>query len=243
MLRARATTSMAALAAGFLALTLPADAQTLDEVLERHFEAIGGVAAWEALQSTRSTGRLDLMGGAATGEITSTAARPSYLRADITLNGMNVVQAYDGETGWMINPFAGQTTAAPADAATVAAMAEQADLDGPLVGWREDGHSIELAGTEDVNGAEAYRLEVTLASGEASTYFIDTSTHMVIRVQAEREVTGPTTTDLSDYRDVSGLMMPFAVSSTSQQGNQSVAWDTIEVNVDVDPSQFSMPGG
>lgn len=243
MQRARATTSMAAFFAGFLALAVPAGAQTLDEVLERHYEAIGGVAAWEALQSTRSVGTLNLMGGQATGEITSTAARPALLRADIHLQGMHVVQGYDGEVGWMINPFAGQTTAAPADAATVAAMAEQADLDGPLVGWREDGHSIELMGTEAVNGADAYRLEVTLASGETSTYFLDASTYLVTRVQANRQVTGPTTTDLMDYRAVAGLMMPFAVSSTSQQGNQSVAWDTIEVNIDIDASRFSMPGG
>ena len=243
MLRARTITFAAVLATGLLAPAAAAGAQTLDEVLQRHYEAIGGVEAWKSLQSTRSVGTLSLMNGAASGAITSTAARPAMLRADITLEGMNVTQAYDGKTGWMINPFAGQTTPTPSDAPTLAAMAEQADIDGPLVGWREDGHAIELAGTGAVNGADAYRLELTLATGQTTTYFLDASTYLVIRVQANRDVTGPTTTDLSDYRDVSGLMMPFAVSSTSQQGNQSVAWDTIEINVDLDESSFSMPGG
>ena len=231
-------------AIALLLLSLPGSvmAQTAEEVVDQHLEAIGGADAWKSMTSTRSVGSLSLMGGAAQGEITSTAMRPSMLRADIVVQGMNVVQAFDGQAGWMINPFGGSSTPQPADAPTTTAMQEQSDIDGPLVGWKEDGHSIELAGTETVNGKEAYRLELTLASGAASTYFVDTATHLVIRVQATRDLTGPSTTDLSDYRDVSGLMMPFSVSSTSQAGDQAVAWEVIEVNVDLDESTFAMPG-
>jgi hypothetical protein len=122
-------------------------------------------------------------------------------------------------------------------------MIEQSDIDGPLIGWKEDGHTVELAGTEMVGEVEAYRLEVTLSSGSTSTYYLDSSSYLVIRVQADRGLTGATTTDMSDYRDVSGLMMPFAVSSTSVQGDQSVVWQTIEVDVELDESSFKMSGG
>ncbi len=94
-----------------------------------------------------------------------------------------------------------------------------------------------------VGEVEAYRLELTLSTGNASTYFIDSSSHMVIRVQADRDLTGPTTTDMTDYRDVSGLMMPFSVSSSSTQGDQSVVWQTIEVDVELDEASFKMSGG
>jgi len=226
-----------------LSFASSAAAQSAEEVVEQHLDAIGGSDAWTAMTSTRSVGTLTLMGGAAQGEITSMAMRPSMLRADIVVQGMNVVQAFDGESGWLVNPFGGSTEATPADAATTDAMKEQSDIDGPLVGWKADGHSIELAGTETVNGKEAYRIELTLNSGATSTYFIDTADHMIIRVQASRDLTGPSTTDLSDYREVSGLMMPFAVSSTSQAGDQSVVWETIEVNVELDKASFSMSGG
>lgn len=232
-----------AVAVALLPLAAPALAQSAEDVLDLHLEAIGGAEAWESMTSTRSTGALTLMGGAAQAVITSTAMRPGMLRADISLQGMDIIQAYDGESGWQVMPMGGSTAPQPADAPTTAAMKEQADIDGPLVGWKADGHTIELAGTETVNGAEAYRLEVTLNSGVSSTYFLDASSYMVIRVQANRDLTGPTTTDLSDYRDVSGLMMPFAVTSTSQQGDQSVVWETIEINVELDKSAFAMPGG
>ncbi|MFV1987109.1 MAG: outer membrane lipoprotein carrier protein LolA [Gemmatimonadota bacterium] len=243
MSRPRPAARALCVAAALISFAAPVSAQSVEDVLARHFEALGGVEAWQSMKTTRSIGTLTLMGGAAQGEITSTAMRPAMLRADIVVQGQTVIQAFDGETGWLVNPFAGSATPQPADAATTAAMIEQADIDGPLIGWKEDGHTIELAGTETVDGVEAYRLEVTLRTGAASTYFIDASSYLVIRVQADRDLTGPTTTDMSDYRDVSGLMMPFAVSSTSAQGDQSVVWQTIEVDVDLDESSFTMPGG
>ncbi len=75
-----------------------ASAQSVDDVLARHFEAIGGAEAWQSMNTTRSIGTLTLMGGAAQGNITSTAMRPAMLRADIVVQGQTVVQAFDGES-------------------------------------------------------------------------------------------------------------------------------------------------
>ena len=219
----------------------PAVCQTVDEVLDRHYEAIGGLDAWRALQSTRSTGTLTLMGGAATGAIEVSSRRPAMMRVVITISGVDVVQAFDGETAWSVNPLLGVTTPEVADPATTRAMAEQADLDGPLVDWQKDGHSIELIGTESVGDAEAYRLEVTFASGESSSYFLDTTSHLLIRVEATRDALGNSVADLSDYREISGLMFPFSVQSVSTQGDQSVTWDTIEVDVALDDALFRIP--
>lgn len=222
-------------------LFAPVSGQTVDEVLARHYDAIGGRDAWLALQSTRSVGALTLMGGVATGGIEVTAKRPAMIRAVVTIQGMDVIQSYDGETAWGINPLAGVTTPQVADPVTAGAMAEQADLDGPLIGWEDDGHEIALAGTETVGEAEAYRLTVTFPSGESSSYFLDTTSHLLIRVESTRDGIGTTTADLLDYRDVSGLMFPFSVKSVSPQGDQSVTWETIEVDVDVEDSLFRMP--
>lgn len=233
--------ALAALAASFTAL--PAACQSVDEILDRHYEAIGGLDAWRALHSTRSTGWLTLMGGAATGAIQVSARRPAMLRAVVTINGVDVIQAFDGETAWGVNPLDGTDSPQVADPVTTGAMAEQADLDGPLVDWEADGNKIELMGTESVAQAQAYRLQVTFPSGESSDYFLDTTSYMLIRVEATREAIGTTVADLSDYRSVSGLMFPFSVESMSPQGEQSVTWDTIEIDVELDESLFRLPGG
>jgi outer membrane lipoprotein-sorting protein len=219
----------------------PVSGQSLDEILAQHYDAIGGRDAWLALQSTRSTGALTLMGGAATGGIEVTAKRPAMIRAVVTIQGIDVIQSFDGETAWGVNPLAGVTAPQVADPVTTGAMAEQADLDGPLVGWEGDGHQIDFVGTETVGEKEAYRLNVTFPSGESSSYFLDTTSYMLIRVEATRNGIGTTTADLFDYREVAGLMFPFSVNSVSPQGDQSVIWETIETNVEVDDSLFRMP--
>ncbi|MDH3732564.1 MAG: hypothetical protein OEU54_03480, partial [Gemmatimonadota bacterium] len=137
-----------------LGFALPLAGQSLEDVLANHHEAIGGVEAWQAVESMRSEGYLSLMGGMAEGSILVVAKRPGSLRADLVVQGMEVIQAFDGENGWMVNPFAGSTTPQPADATTLAAMTEQADMDGPLVGT-EEGQSLALLGTETIDDTEA----------------------------------------------------------------------------------------
>lgn len=227
----------------FGASVAPVSAQSLEDVLAKHHAAIGGAAEWQAVESMRNTGYLSLMGGMAEGPIVVTAKRPAHLRADLTIQGANVVQAYDGETGWMINPFTGSITATEMDPATLEAMIEQADIDGPLVGHEEEGIALALLGIQTVNrGREAWAIEVTFTTGHTSTYFVDAETYLLIRVEADRPGSGLTSTTLTDYRSVGGLMIAFATNSTSPQGDQAVAWDTVELNVELEDASFSMPG-
>ena len=193
--------------------------------------------------------------------ILSTPKRPGMMRADLVVQGNDVVQAFDGESGWMINPFMGSSAPAPMDPVTEEAMVEQSDLDGPLVGWEEDGLGLALLGTETVAGSDAYAIEVTFESGQTTTYFLDgtsylivrveisslgrheVSDYLIVRVESDRPGLGKTSTTLSDYREVDGIMMPFSTNSVSPQGDQAVAWETIEFNVEFEDSMFRMPDG
>jgi len=246
-LRRRAGATARGLALACLALAGTASggaAQELSDVLARYYEAIGGEEAWKGLQSLRRTGSLDLMGGAMQGQITVVAARPGRLRADLTVQGFHIIQAFDGTTAWMMNPTAGGTEPELADAATTDAMIEQGDLDGPLVDWQDDGDSVSLVGTETVDGTEAFVLDVTFRTGNTSRYYLDAGTYLPMRVVGSRSGTGETVTTMMDYRDIGGgLMAPSRVRSVSPQGDQEVIWETFEVDAEVDDSLFVMPGG
>jgi outer membrane lipoprotein-sorting protein len=221
----------------------PLAAQELADVLARHYEAIGGENAWRSLRSARRTGTLSLMGGAVAGEITAVSARPQKFRTEITVQGTQILQGYDGESGWQYNPLAGMAAPEAADRTVSEMMSEQADLDGALVGWRDEGHSIVVAGTETVDGSEMIVLEVTFPTGNVSHYYLDAQSYLLVQVVETRPLTGEMTRTVSDYRDVGGLMVPFRIHSTSAQGDQEVIWDTYEIDVEVDDSVFSMPEG
>jgi outer membrane lipoprotein-sorting protein len=223
----------------------PGAAQSLDDVLDKHYEAIGGLNAWRGIQSVKLSGTMVMMGGAMEAPITIMQKRPAMSRVEFMVQGMQGVQAYDGETAWIQMPFMGSPDPEPAPADMVSQMKEQADLDGPLVGWEEEGHTLELIGKEDVEGTETYKVKVTHDSGDISYYYLDSEYYLPIKVTAVRTLQGAEseiTTILGDYKEVQGLVLPFSIEVSSPMGPQVISFETIEVNVSLDDAIFSMPG-
>lgn len=219
---------------------------TIDQVLEKHFEAIGGVEAWQDVQSVKMTGTMAM--GPMTLPFTAMNRRPDHVRIEFTVQGMTGVQAYDGETAWMLMPFMGKTDPEEMPASDAKQLIEDADLDGPLIGMEEDGHSAELVGMEKVEGADAYHVKVTLKSGDVRDYYLDAEYFLPIKVSAKREIQGQEieiVTSLSDYKEVDGLVMPHSISSqfvgAPAGANQSMTIEAVELNPTFEDSLFVMP--
>jgi hypothetical protein len=226
------------------AAALPATAQTTDEVLGKYYAAIGGEDAWIALSTMRASGSIDVM-GMMNGPFSIVQQRPSKARIEISLQGMDIVQAYDGETAWQIMPMmTGSNDPVVADAETAQQIMEQADLDGPLIGWEEDGTLIEFEGMEAMDGAEMTKLKVTTKDGVVTYLYLDDS-YLPVKIVAVRTMQGVEThltTSLGDYQEIGGLMFPFVIEIDTPMGVQQLTFDSIEVNVPVDESIFSMSG-
>jgi len=223
---------------------VPVSAQSVAEVLDHYHAAVGGVDAWTSLSTMKANGTINVS-GMVTGPFTIVQKRPTMARIDITVQGMTIVQAFDGTTAWQIVPFTGSTEPELADEETASQVIEQADMDGPLIGWKEAGSQVELAGVEAVDGAETTKLKLTLKTGEVTYYYLDAD-YLPIKIVAVRNVGGVAselTTTLGDYREVAGLMFPFKIEVETPLGIQALTFDTIEVNTDVDESVFSMPSG
>ena len=230
-----------------LALSATLSAQTLDEVLAKNFEARGGLEKIKAVQSFKATGTISLQGGAMQGAITMWQKRPKMVRMEMDISGMKIVQAYDGEKAWHIMPpmAGGSGTPEEASGSQAQEMIEQADMDGFLVGYKEKGHQVELVGKEDVEGTEAFHLKITLSTGQVIHDYIDTENYIEIKMTSSREMPGRgeavVDTYLGDYKLVDGLMLAHSFSSKVEgQTIVEVVIDSIEQNVEVDVSAFSM---
>ena len=228
-----------------IALPLHAQDATLEEVLEGHYETIGGLEAWQALDAVKMEGRMTVAPGMEA-PFTIWNARPRKSRMDFTFQGMTATQAYDGETGWMVMPFTGSTEPEEMPAEQGDLMREDADLDGPLIGYEEDGVELELVGTEEVDGTPAYKIKVTRPDGNEQFYFLDTDHYLPIRVETTREMQGQTieaVTILGDYKEVGGLLMAHSIESRMAgvpQG-QVITVDSVELNPDIEEGIFAMP--
>lgn len=225
---------------------LPALSQTAEELVAKNIEAKGGLDKINALNTIRMTGRVSLAGGF-DGLVGQENKRPNLVRETFTLQGMTAVQAYDGTTGWQIQPFGGKKDPELMGEDDVQDLLIDADFDGPLVNYKAKGNTVEFLGHDIVDGDDALRLKVTLKNGDIVYYYLDPDTFLEIRTERQEFIRGAVHENLANlgsYKPVGGVMFAHSVSSGPKNDPtqwQDVTFDKIEVNVALPDSEFAVP--
>jgi hypothetical protein len=230
----------------FAAAAPRARALTLDEILQKNLAARGGAEKIAALKSVRFTGKMKFSGWGGEFELNKLVARPGRLRDEQTMQGLTQITAWDGSEGWTISPFGGRKDPEKMSADEAKELAESADLDGPLIGWKEAGSKIEYLGTEDVDGTEALKLKVTLKNGDLKFVYLDPDYFLEIRITSRQTVRGveyDSEVDLGDYAQVEGVWFPMAIEAGQKGGPKGAktGYTKAEANVAVDEKQFQFP--
>ena len=225
-----------------------ARAQSVDDLVAKNIAAKGGEGKLRQMHSLRFTGRLVFGGGdfSIEGTFAEVIKRPGMVRTEFTIQGMTQVNAYDGKVGWNVSPFRGRREPQRASGDQLISYAQQAEIDGPLLGWREKGHKIELLGTEDVDGTLAYKLRVTRKDGDIQYVYLDPDSSLEIRITTVHKVRGVeevSETDLGDYEQVNGVWTPFSIQNGQPGGpkGQRLTIEHAEANIPVDDSLFALP--
>src|SRR5262245_40184255 len=182
--------------------------ETVDEIIAKNVVAHGGMEKIKSVKTMRSTGKM-VMGQGMEAPFVMTAKRPKMTRVEFTFQGMTGIQAYDGKNAWMVMPFMGKKDpeAMPAEQAKM--MDDQADMDGPLVDYKEKGNKIELMGKEQVEGADTWKLKVTKKDTTVTTIYLDAETFLEIKSEGKRKMRGVEVegeTLYGDYKEVDGMM-------------------------------------
>jgi hypothetical protein len=231
-----------------LACPVEAAAQTTDEIVAKVLAARGGLEKAKAIQTERITGTI-YFNAEMYGPFLAEFKRPGKMHNEVTIQNKTVVRAFNGkDAGWVTNPFAGKDTPEAMSADEVKDAVNEADFDGPLVDAKAKGNTIELAGTEKVEGRDAYILKVTHKDGQVSSYSFDTKTFLLAKWSGADSVNGETVTRetyFHDYRDVGGLKFAFELVSDTLEANvtQRIAVDKIELDPQIDDARFRKPLG
>lgn len=219
---------------------------TLDELVAKNVEAKGGAGALHALQSLKLTGKMLVQQGQIELVYNQIKKRPGQVRTDATLQGMTMVQAYDGKEGWKIWPFQGRKDPEKMSADDVKALIEDAEIDGPLVDWKAKQSTLEYLGTEDVDGTPAYKIKVVRKNGDVNFVYLDPDGFLEIRILTQRIKQGAqeeVETDVGDYEKIGGVFVPFSIESgrKGDPDKQKIIIDKAEANVPVDDAIFHFP--
>jgi len=170
--------------------------------------------------------------------------RPNKLQISLDFQGAKVIQVYDGESAWMINPMMGSD---PMDISGAEAdgLKETSDVDGQLWNYKEKGHQLELEGTEEVDGAEAYVLKLTKKNGKIDHYYLDAESYMIVKLKNKTMMNGMETEGeglFSNYKNVDGFMMAHTIEQKAGgQTVMTITLEEVEANVAIDDSIFAKP--
>ena len=239
-------------AARFVILTLGlillvpglARAQSVDEIISKNIQAHGGLEKIQAVKTLRSSGKVSF--GSFQARFLQENVRPDKVREETIIQGLAQIQAYDGKTGWQVNPFQGRKDAELLSADDLKSLQEDSDIDGPLVDYKSKGHSAQLLGHDSVEGTDCYKVKLTLKNGDVRIYFFDADSFLELKIESQNTVRGTvqySETFYGDYEQVNGIYFSFEYQQ-GQKGSSDRAKFTvekIELNVALPDSLFSMP--
>jgi len=224
------------LAIASLFVTTMVQAQTVDEVISKHIESIGGKEAWKKVNSIKINGILNVQGSDI--DISLVQLHGKGMRQDITVQGMAGYQIVTPSAGWVFMPFQGQTEVTKMTEEDVKQAQNDLDTHGSFVEYKEKGHEAELAGKENIGGVECYKINLTLKSGKKETAFIDTKNYYVVRTITKQKMNGQEQdmeTNFSGFEKTpEGIVIPKTINLP--YGNMTL--NNIEVNKPVDENIF-----
>jgi outer membrane lipoprotein-sorting protein len=221
------------------------DTLTADQIVQKHLDALGGVEKMKAMKTARMTGKAVLGGGQIEAPMVMQVKDPRSMRIEMTLQGKSLVQAFDGTTAWMINPFQGSGEAVKMPEDETKELAESAELNGPFLDYKAKGVTVELLGKEDVEGTPAYKLKVTRKSGKTETMFLDASSFLTLKSMSKRKQMGQEfeiEVCLGNYKPVAGVLMAHTIEQ--KMGGRTMMQmelEKVEVNVPIEDAVFKMP--
>src|SRR5260221_2288118 len=218
--------------------------QTLDEVIAKIIQARGGMAKLKAVQNVRTTARLSQ--GSFRADFVQENKRPGKVREEVIIQGLAQVQAYDGKTGWQISPFGGRKDPELMSQDDTKSLIVDADMDGPLVDYKEKGHKAELVGHDSMEGTDCFKIKLSMKNGDVRYYYLDADSYLELKLEVQTTIRGALQENelyYGDYEQVSGIYYPFAVEQ-AQKGSSSrsqITVEKIEQNIALEDAHFTMP--
>jgi outer membrane lipoprotein-sorting protein len=232
--------------AGLIGTTFTVQAeQSLDEILAEYVEAKGGMEVIQSTKTMKAVGKMT--SGPMEFPFAFTYKEPNKVYTTFEVQGMKGIQAYDGEKGWQVMPFMGKPEAVLMSEDELKQVKDQGDIEGPLINAEAKGIQLELIGPTEIEGTAVVEIKATKKNGDVIHLFLDQEYKLEVMTRAKMDMMGQqieAETYFSDYKEVGEFSVPIAHSMNVKINGanmQSMNFDTVEFNMEVDDAMFEMP--
>src|SRR6201991_20281 len=232
-----------------ITLSVTSYAQTAQEIVAKHIEALGGK---ERLQSINSI----FVEGVATmdnGTQIDTKLWKVYdrlFRQEVTIGDSSVTTIITPGHGWVANQQTnGAFKSMPSE--RLRALQPQIDPAGPLADYNAKGCRVDFAGRDSVRGIACYKIRLSCPMGQSVTYYIDAQTYYILRetgkggmmcVVLDNNTTtdGDVVIDFSDYKKTpEGYIFPYTIVTNAFAAKMTM--EKVEINQNGDVEALARP--
>lgn len=226
----------------FLFLSNTSFAQTLDEIINKHIEAHGGKANWEKIDALKIKGMFTAFSVQKKFETIKTKNSEFY--SSFSLGKNDVIQAYDGEEYWTIDPWQEIDYARKMNRYEENVIHQKAEFFTPFYNYKEKGIELEYLGKVNVEGTETFKIKLKRPGGHEEIWYLNSETYLEYKCESmwvDFAYRSPAQTFFDDFREVEGLIIPFYIERTFGQRSRITMVSKVIVNPDIDKSIFKMP--
>jgi zinc protease len=210
---------------------------TAQQVIDTYIKAIGGADKIKSVNDVSQKMTMSMQGMALDVEIKQKT--PNMFNFTLLMGG-NVMQQqiYDGVRG--VASGMGQTQELSGD--DLEQMRLQATLF-PEIQYEQLGYTMELAGVENIDGEDAYRLKMTNHLGKVSFDYYSVATGLKIRIQQSQatpmgEIT--VISDFADYQEAHGVLFPHKMMQQAGPQMIEMTINSITVNSGLTADDFKI---
>ena len=196
---------------------------TAATVIEGYIKAIGGLEAVNAVTSVMTSANVTIEGMPFKPTAVMKTMSPNMSSMEMSIAGMGTVmkQKFNGSEGYaeqqgMKNPM------------SETELSEKAEEKGLFPETYLDASTINLVSLIAIEGVDVYKIKLK----EDSFRYYDATTGLLVRTEKTEEAQGQKVTsvqDLSDYREVNGVLFPFGQKITA--GPQVIGLSATEITI------------
>jgi len=230
-----------------------AHAQTVDDIINKYIDAVGGREAISKIKSLHIEGEAYVKGDTVSSDkgiarssgIVNLIVGKGWKSESTDFNGIKNIQCVTDTGGWSVTSIPGfpMPTATVMSKDTYNAFKVNLQVGGLLMNYVENGCKAELVGKETMDSISVYKIKLTKSSNE-SDFYINANTYYLIKTELGAEKTPNLATIINtNYQKTDiGYMIPFIVTiSMPNGGNATQTITKVVVNPVIDPKIFERP--
>ncbi|MGA2405620.1 MAG: hypothetical protein ABSF81_02585 [Bacteroidales bacterium] len=215
------------------------NAQTVEEIVKK-YTAANKLDQVANLKTIKITANMSMMGMEM--PMVMWMKNPNKIKTVTSFNGQDMIQVFDGEKGYVLNPMTGSTESVEMTPDQIKQILRSSMFQNSMAIYLKNGQ-LALEGEDKVNEKPAYKLKATIEGGNVIDMFIDKTSFLLVKTSMTTSQNGMTITIdsyPSDYTETNGVLIPMKTTSSAQGMDFVITFTKVEIDLPMDDSLFKI---